>query len=637
MGKYTELENEWGKVQKSINRKALLIENGMLFIPIAVATTLLKYYRENMSEATKKKAEEEKIYHFTSENSAKKIMESGHIRAGKSWISAIGSYGKSCVNAFLGMPQVDDLIKNISGDMKQNIGANVYLNPYLVLNAIQISPEHDDMRGWKTRPLADSAVIIDGAYLLPMERTKHVKVGFDLQRDENGKPVFDYKKERYTVIAKTLEEKDFDKNGNYMPPQDFLDVVREQSEKLGFVLRDDKHKLRGNRLQQIFTGARFEQDVYVRSIRSNLLTSIINRFRTPKLLASREESMQNYLENSAFNTVNPNARIQKITRYAADLMMQKGICQEPITKSLDELNNSEEGEFLRRKREQIDLSEIPENGLHGLKHSNRVSFLAMRIAQKEGFLEGDTSNRLKDILTTASYYHDLGRVRLGVAWDYGRHAKRSVRKLKGKDIRFLDGTEYSEADMNLLKLIIEGHETKTDEEFEALAEKYSISDEDRVIANQIFRTIKDADALDRVRIDKAADKIPLIRGSVDLNFNYLRTDAARSLIFASYELEGLSRQVPTKEFTDMLKYKVEAEQMNESSTRQAFVRGLEVSQDIKEKITSLPQIAKKKIKTFSRLSGKQIYTNAMSRFASIKDFIQEFMKDETGSIQLGRD
>lgn len=630
MGKYIELENEWEKVQKSINRKALLIENGMLFIPIAIATTLLKYYRENINEVAKKKAEEEKIYHFTSENSAKKIMESGYLKAGKSFMTAISSYGKTCVNAFLGMPKVDDLIKNISGDIRKNIGANVYLDPYLVLNAIEISPQKEDMRGWQTRPLADSAVIINGAYLLPMERTNHVKVGFDLQRDENGNPVFDYKKKMYTIIAKTLKEKDFDENGHYMPPQDFLEVVKEQSEKLGFTLREDKNKLRGNRLQQLFTGARFEQDVYVRSIRNNLLTSIINRFRTPKLLASREENMQNYLANSAFNTVNPNARIQKVTRYAADLMTQRGICQEPITKSLDELNNSKEGEFLRRKREQMDLSGIPENGLHGLKHSNRVSFLAMRIAQKAGFLEGDTSNRLKDILTTASYYHDLGRVRLGVAWDYGRHAKRSIKKLKNKNIRFLDGTEYSETDMNLLKLIIEGHETKKDEEFDILVEKYNISDEDRVVANQMFRTIKDADALDRVRIDKEADKILLTKGSVNLNFKYLRTDAARSLVFAAYELEGLSRQVPTKEFTDILKYKVEEEQMNQSSTRQTFLKGLEVSQDIKEKITSMPQITKKKIITFSKTTGKQIYRNAMSKFTNIKDFIKEFMNDETG-------
>lgn len=631
MDKHNELEEEWEKIEKNIKRKILQIENGMLFVPRAFVATVVKHYREKMDEGVRRKAVNDKIYHFTSEKSANLIMQSGHIRAGN---TRIGSYGKVAVNAFLGLPEIDDLVKNISGDLKDNIGGNAFLDSSVVLDAIEIAPEYDETRGWKTRPLADSAIIIDGAYLLPMERARHVKVGLDLERDEEGKPKFDYERETYKIVSRVLTEKDFDKDGNYVPPEDFFKIVTERSEELGFKMREKSggNLLRGNRLNHVLVGAQFESDVYKRQIKQKLLDILKGNFKKRKLLPTREEIVQNQLENSSFNTINPSNRVQKVTKYAGKIMVEEGIQQEPVSRLLSEINGSEVGEFLQKKIKSMDLSKIPTSGLHGLKHNNRVAMLALRIAQKQGLLENDTDGKIKDMIITASYYHDLGRVVGGIAFDLGPHAKRSVKKLNNMNLTYLNGQNYTEEDMNILKLLIEGHETKKDEEFDKLSQKYNIQDDKLSQVNQLFKIIKDADALDRVRLDKWSDKIPLpfVRGSVDLNFNYLRSGEAKSLIFASYELESLSRTVPPKEFSELLKYGTE-DKMKESKGREAFLKGLEVSQDVKRKISEVTQNVNIKIKTFSKKHFPRMYKKGKKKMKEI----WEALKDESGYIKLG--
>ena len=240
MDNHNELEEEWDKVEKNIKRQFIRIANGMFWVPAVLLATPAKFYREKMTKATKQKAVDEKIYHFTSEEAVEKIMQSGYLKAGKGLLKTLGSYGKKCVNAFLGMPSLENLVKNISdADL-------VFLKPDAVLNAIEISPKEEDTRGWSIRLLSDSAIIIDGAYMLPIDRTRGVKVGFDLKRDEKGNPIYDYNKNEYTIMPRVLEERDFDEQGKYIPKEDYLDVVRRRAEEIGYNIQNP------NYLQQIY-------------------------------------------------------------------------------------------------------------------------------------------------------------------------------------------------------------------------------------------------------------------------------------------------------------------------------------------------------------------------------------------------
>ena len=628
MDNHNELEEEWDKVEKNIKRQFIRIANGMFWVPAVLLATPAKFYREKMTKATKQKAVDEKIYHFTSEEAVEKIMQSGYLKAGKGLLKTLGSYGKKCVNAFLGMPSLENLIKNISdADL-------VFLKPDAVLNAIEISPKEEDTRGWSIRLLSDSAIIIDGAYMLPIDRTRGVKVGFDLKRDEKGNPIYDYNKNEYTIMPRVLEERDFDEQGKYIPKEDYLDVVRRRAEEIGYNIQNPNYLQRKANIQmnKYSMDAKYETKTLFENLRENIKGIISRRRRTPQLIATREEIVQNQLENSAFNTTNPDKRVQKVTKYAGKIMVEEGIQQEPVSRLLSEINGSEVGEFLQKKIKSMNLSKIPTNGLHGLKHNNRVAMLALRIAQKQGLLENDKDGRIKDMIITASYYHDLGRVVGGIAFELGPHAKRSVKKLNNMNLTYLNGQNYTEEDMNILKLLIEGHETKKDEEFDNLSQKYNIQDDKLSQVNQLFKIIKDADALDRVRLDKWSDKIPLpfVRGSVDLNFNYLRSGEAKSLIFASYELESLSRTVPPKEFSELLKYGTE-DKMKESKGREAFLKGLEVSQDVKRKISEVTQNVNIKIKMFSKKHFPRMYKKGKKKMKEI----WEALKDESGYIKLG--
>ena len=77
--------------------------------------------------------------------------------------------------------------------------------------------------------------------------------------------------------------------------------------------------------------------------------------------------------------------------------------------------------------------------------------------------------------------------------------------------------------------------------------------------------LKDADALDRVRLDFNKGIM-----ATDLNPKYLRTDTAKRLLNASYQLEGLTNKVS---FDRILAYKTE--EQTEGTRAKAYRKELE--------------------------------------------------------------
>ena len=220
----------------------------------------------------------------------------------------------------------------------------------------------------------------------------------------------------------------------------------------------------------------------------------------------------------------------------------------------------------------------------------------MIIAQNEGFLENDTNNKTKDILLSAAYYHDIGRKVGDLTVDVGPHSKRSAKKIKNMDIEYLDGQNYSTRDKNILMAVIEAHEGK-DKIFDKICKKYNIAEQDKEYTKTIMSIIKDADALDRVRLDiNYGGKM-----KVNLDANCLRTNTSKQLLNASYQLEQLTKKVS---FDRILAYKTNEQTVQPKgkleSKRDEFVdylrQGIEKAPEYIQKTKTKLKLAKDNVK-----------------------------------------
>ena len=126
---------------------------------------------------------------------------------------------------------------------------------------------------------------------------------------------------------------------------------------------------------------------------------------------------------------------------------------------------------------------IPEHyltphGIHGILHAHRVLFLADKISRWY-FL----TDREKDILGLACCYHDIGRVN---DWGDRRHGELSCKKII--ELKLLDRIELSSEDKKLILRLIEAHCIEDSAFVGTKREKL------------LFKILKDADGLDRVRL-----------------------------------------------------------------------------------------------------------------------------------------
>lgn len=145
---------------------------------------------------------------------------------------------------------------------------------------------------------------------------------------------------------------------------------------------------------------------------------------------------------------------------------------------------------------------------HGVYHNERTSLYAFYLAIKLGLEEKDVVLSLY-----AAMYHDIGRV--DDSWDEG-HGKRSADKLDSLNL------PVTEEELQILKAIINGH-SLSDEMFPYLLLEYGIRDVER--ARVLFSIIKDADAIDRTRLN-----YPIV------GLEYLRNDESKTLVPLSYEI-----------------------------------------------------------------------------------------------------
>ncbi|MDD4588472.1 MAG: HD domain-containing protein, partial [Heliobacteriaceae bacterium] len=147
-------------------------------------------------------------------------------------------------------------------------------------------------------------------------------------------------------------------------------------------------------------------------------------------------------------------------------------------------------------------------GIHGHAHTKRVLLLLLILADIVGLDEPDTI-----ILETVALYHDIGRDHDGVDPGHG-----GLSYAKAVKDRLLPGT--GPQDQALVRFIMENH-CVDDAKASRRVARYGIKDKAKAL--RLFNIFKDADGLDRVRIN-------------DLDVNQLRTAAAKGLAGLAQEL-----------------------------------------------------------------------------------------------------
>lgn len=522
------------------------IKNILLYIPRSLYSSLAKMVKTDITEKVKDKIMADGMYHFTpSEAVSDKIIETEYLKPS----NIIASYGIPCAYMFAGGPDIDTYIKNLT-DLE--LKKSPYIHPNMVATAVKFFPQdRKSLDNYKFRGFSDEAVVFEGYCILPHNQVEKVKMVPDLVRDEKGRPLKDEKGNLQVAFREATEEELIPNTNEYKAKEDYLNYMLEKAKEYGY---SDRSKVL-NGINNFIDQTRMEKDVIQKSIESNsknIVRDFINKIKAPKL----EPTVKEVLNKFSFNKKNP-YQDKKFAKFVANIQASEDIVQLDLKEVLSEFNKSEEGKyFLQKYNQSIHL--IDKNGKHGQEHSSRVAILAMIIAEKEGILKDDLNNEIKDILITASITHDIGRV-----LDVGPHAKRGAKKIDQMSLSFLNGKLYTQENKNLVMALIEAHEGNKNKIYKMI-EKYNIEDpkaiEQLLKLNSILR---DADALDRVRLDV---RFPKYR--VNLKPKYLDNKTSKQLLNASYQLEFLTEQI--KDIRTILEYKDDTPTITKKTKHKMF-------------------------------------------------------------------
>ncbi len=173
-------------------------------------------------------------------------------------------------------------------------------------------------------------------------------------------------------------------------------------------------------------------------------------------------------------------------------------------------------EKLKLEIQSIQVDALYSSKIHGLYHSEKVLFWAFILSTENSLTAID-----EQILLDAAKYHDIGRTN---DIDDTIHGRVSALKV----LNIIDNPIYEEErNRNLLCAIIELH--SLDDKMEnQIKEKYYLQQDSSF--SPLWKMLKDADALDRIRYDLG------YFDEFSFNPTYLRMPTSSSYIKASYEL-----------------------------------------------------------------------------------------------------
>lgn len=154
-------------------------------------------------------------------------------------------------------------------------------------------------------------------------------------------------------------------------------------------------------------------------------------------------------------------------------------------------------------------------GIHGIAHTERVLLLVLILT----YLEGADDNTAA-LLALAALYHDIGRTNDNYDPCHGRE---SFKKLSQLGLL----TDRSDEEREIIRFLITNHSIDDITAIKSIGQ-YRVGDRDRALT--LFNLFKDADGLERIRIN-------------DLDIRQLRTASARKLpLLARQILNANQRQ-----------------------------------------------------------------------------------------------
>lgn len=574
----------------------MILKNLILMLPESILAALIKIIRTNLDKETAEYIDKNGLYHFTRDlETANKIIESGKINPTK---SVFVSYGIPGTFMFAGIPDLDNYFKNLSSGAWNNL----LLHPDQILYAVKVNAKERDLNDYKMR-LQDGAIIAEGGCILKPDQAEVKELVIDYIPNKDGKKVLALRERTKEEIER---ETDFVMMGDcpvaipgrkfhsYIPSKECMEAIKQERKRLGYIPMLDtvssvahvvniENKDSINAIKKITVNLKkwFEE------IKTNKLKALPegkdNKFQTIsnlKILSSGSYELNNLanIVNGISNGTISSTRPSLSKNYSKSIveLNRQGLQQKDLAKTFESVINSSYYQYAKQKEKNLDFSKVYNSKIHGINHSRKVAILSSAILQDSGI---DFDERMVDILMTACYYHDIGRI-----MDFGPHAKNSVRKLKKMDLRFENGEEYTDEDRNMLYTIVEAHEGK-DSDLSKIMKKYNISEEKQEVVKFYSYVLKDADALDRARIST--------KFYMDLNPQYLRFNESKRLINFSFDLDTICRHIPSK---DLMKLEAFSERNNN------FYNSLRYEQqnvDI-NKIEQSPQITRNPVdKDFS--------------------------------------
>ncbi len=164
----------------------------------------------------------------------------------------------------------------------------------------------------------------------------------------------------------------------------------------------------------------------------------------------------------------------------------------------EDFENWEHFDLYRHAERTLRYDVLYQSHMHGAGHIERVMLLGAMIAMKQNFSAADTA-----LLLDICAYHDTGRIDDTKDDDHGSRSADNAAAITGRR-----GEELA-----IVRATMCAHSV-SDKIRSRMFEKCHVTD--KVRADRMTDALKDADALDRVRLG-------------DLDVRYLRTDAARGL------------------------------------------------------------------------------------------------------------
>lgn len=183
----------------------------------------------------------------------------------------------------------------------------------------------------------------------------------------------------------------------------------------------------------------------------------------------------------------------------------------------------------------------PNNGKnHNVGHIEKVIFLTQLIGKQELKLEnGETDEHAISLLLECAKYHDCGRENDSVD---KKHGQKSASKM----LEFLQQSEFSKEDIEIMQVAVDYHEEVDDDfRFEKICEKYGVGSERRDYAKRIALCLKDADALDRTRFSNPNSK---------LDAGMLRFESSKDLVPIAESLNRSYEEFDRKQFIKSCQY-----------------------------------------------------------------------------------